>query len=129
MTQNTVIPTGKFIAKIDESRCIGCTLCIKACPFDAIIGASKHMHTVITHFCTGCELCLPPCPVDCISLEKNTDFETISNKSSKQEIRELKKSFAILARENNKRRTLRIEKMNKEKQALFESRKKELLKR
>ena len=87
------------------------------------------MHTVITHFCTGCELCLPPCPVDCISLEKNTDFETISNKSSKQEIRELKKTFAILARENNKRRTLRIKKMNKEKQALFELRKKELLKR
>ncbi len=87
------------------------------------------MHTVLTQFCTGCELCLPPCPVDCISLEQNVIFETISNKSSKEKIRELKKSFAIFARKNNKRRTLRIEKIEKEKQALFESRKKELLKR
>jgi Na+-translocating ferredoxin:NAD+ oxidoreductase subunit B len=54
------------IAAIDENICIGCTLCIKACPVDAIIGASKQMHTVISSACTGCELCLPPCPVDCI---------------------------------------------------------------
>lgn len=53
-------------ALIDESRCIGCTLCIKACPVDAIVGAAKLMHTVINAACTGCELCLPPCPVDCI---------------------------------------------------------------
>ena len=56
------------IAVIDEQTCIGCTLCIEACPVDAIIGASKQMHTVITAYCTGCELCLPPCPVDCISM-------------------------------------------------------------
>ena len=54
------------VAVIDEARCIGCTLCIKACPVDAIVGASKFMHTVIAATCTGCELCLPPCPVDCI---------------------------------------------------------------
>ncbi len=54
------------VAVIDEARCIGCTLCIKACPVDAIVGASKLMHTVIAAACTGCELCLPPCPVDCI---------------------------------------------------------------
>jgi electron transport complex protein RnfB len=54
------------VASIDENICIGCTLCIKACPVDAIIGATKQMHTVITSECTGCELCLPPCPVDCI---------------------------------------------------------------
>ncbi len=51
---------------IDESECIGCTLCIKACPVDAIIGSGKLMHTVATPDCTGCELCLPVCPVDCI---------------------------------------------------------------
>ena len=54
---------------IDETWCIGCTLCIKACPVDAIVGANKLMHTVIEPYCTGCELCLPVCPVDCIELE------------------------------------------------------------
>jgi electron transport complex protein RnfB len=56
------------IALIDEQRCIGCTLCIQACPVDAIVGAARQMHTVIEQECTGCELCLPPCPVDCIEL-------------------------------------------------------------
>ena len=56
------------VARIDEARCIGCTLCIQACPVDAIVGAAKLMHTVIGAECTGCELCLPPCPVDCIAL-------------------------------------------------------------
>jgi electron transport complex protein RnfB len=56
------------VAVIDEAICIGCTKCIQACPVDAIVGASKLMHTVIASWCTGCELCIPPCPVDCISL-------------------------------------------------------------
>jgi len=55
-------------ALIDEDTCIGCTKCIKACPTDAIIGASKSMHTIIADACTGCGLCIPPCPIDCISL-------------------------------------------------------------
>lgn len=54
---------------IDEAWCIGCTLCIKACPVDAIVGANKLMHTVIEDYCTGCALCLPVCPVDCILVE------------------------------------------------------------
>lgn len=57
------------LAVIDEAWCIGCTLCIKACPTDAIVGSNKCMHTVIEPYCTGCELCIPVCPVDCISLE------------------------------------------------------------
>jgi len=56
------------LAVIDEAWCIGCTLCIKACPVDCIIGASKRMHTVIDDQCTGCELCVPVCPVDCIAM-------------------------------------------------------------
>jgi electron transport complex protein RnfB len=59
----------RTIAIIDEDWCIGCTLCIKVCPTDAILGTNKRMHTVIEDFCTGCELCIPVCPVDCISLE------------------------------------------------------------
>ncbi|WP_137918827.1 electron transport complex subunit RsxB [Hydrogenophaga sp. 2FB] len=57
------------VAVIDEAWCIGCTLCIQACPTDAIVGIHKRMHTVVEPYCTGCELCLPVCPVDCISLE------------------------------------------------------------
>lgn len=59
----------RTVAVIDENWCIGCTLCIKACPTDAIIGSNKLMHTVIEPYCTGCELCIPVCPVDCIALE------------------------------------------------------------
>lgn len=56
------------IAWIDESRCIGCARCLAPCPVDAIVGAPKYLHTVLSDRCTGCELCLPPCPVDCIEL-------------------------------------------------------------
>jgi electron transport complex protein RnfB len=56
------------VAAVDEAVCIGCTLCIQACPVDAIVGAAKLMHTVIAAECTGCELCIPPCPVDCITM-------------------------------------------------------------
>ena len=63
-----VVEKPKMIAVIDEQNCIGCTLCIQACPVDAIVGAAKHMHTVIARECTGCELCIAPCPVDCIHM-------------------------------------------------------------
>jgi electron transport complex protein RnfB len=59
----------RTVAVIDEAWCIGCTLCLDACPTDAILGGNKRMHTVIEPYCTGCELCVPVCPVDCIALE------------------------------------------------------------
>jgi len=66
----------KRVAVIIEDICIGCTLCIQACPVDAILGAAKQMHTVIENECTGCELCVPPCPVECIEMvEVNTTME------------------------------------------------------
>ncbi|AVS62491.1 ferredoxin [Paracidovorax avenae] len=64
------------LAVIDELACIGCTLCIKACPTDAILGTHKRMHTVIEAHCTGCELCIPVCPVDCIAMENATGDAT-----------------------------------------------------
>ena len=64
------------VAIIEEAWCIGCTLCIKACPVDAIIGTNKAMHTVLEQDCTGCELCIPACPVDCISLDSVSGSRT-----------------------------------------------------
>lgn len=66
---NGIVQNQRLTAVIDEAVCIGCTLCIQACPVDAIVGANQLMHTVISSACTGCDLCLPPCPVDCISIE------------------------------------------------------------
>ncbi len=64
------------VAVIDEAACIGCTLCIQACPVDAIVGAAKQMHTVIPELCTGCDLCVAPCPVDCIAMIPITENKT-----------------------------------------------------
>lgn len=60
----------KTVVYIDEAVCIGCTLCIQACPVDAILGAAKQMHSIIEDECTGCDLCIPPCPVDCIHIKE-----------------------------------------------------------
>lgn len=64
------------VALIDESLCIGCTLCIDSCPVDAIVGASKQMHSVLTEQCTGCDLCVAPCPVECITMTAARGDET-----------------------------------------------------
>jgi electron transport complex protein RnfB len=76
----------RTVVFIDEDWCIGCTLCVDACPTDAIIGVNKRMHTVTERFCTGCELCLPVCPVDCIIVENasgtHTGWEAWSKKAA-----------------------------------------------
>ncbi len=82
----------KSVAVIDENTCIGCTLCIQACPVDAIVGSSKQMHTVVAELCTGCELCVAPCPVDCIHMEPVT--ETIENWKWKYPVAEIKERQA-----------------------------------
>jgi Na+-translocating ferredoxin:NAD+ oxidoreductase subunit B len=82
------VPKPKSVAVIDENLCIGCTLCIQACPVDAILGAAKHMHTVIAKECTGCELCIPPCPVDCIHMQVvQEDLATWKSKYPQYSIR------------------------------------------
>ncbi len=63
------VESARRVAVIDEAACIGCTLCMQACPVDAIAGAPKRMHSVLADWCTGCELCLPPCPTDCIDMQ------------------------------------------------------------
>ena len=78
----------RSVAIIDEAWCIGCTLCIEACPTDAVLGSNKLMHTIIEPYCTGCELCIPVCPVDCISLEvvsgEHTGWQAWSDHEAQQ---------------------------------------------
>jgi electron transport complex protein RnfB len=85
----------RHIAWIDEQWCIGCTLCITACPTDAILGASKQMHTVIEDECTGCELCLPVCPVDCIHLDNVTLGNSGWNAWTQEQADQAKKRYEL----------------------------------
>ena len=91
----------RAFAVIDEAWCIGCTLCIKACPVDAIVGSNKMMHTVIEAACTGCELCLPACPVDCISLENVTGARTGWNAWSELEANTARKRYEFHSYKSN----------------------------
>ena len=81
------------VAIIEEAFCIGCTLCIQACPVDAIIGAPKQMHTVIADQCTGCDLCVAPCPVDCIVMVPVTQEKTGWGAWSEQQAQKARQQF------------------------------------
>jgi len=83
------------LAVIDEAWCIGCTLCIKACPVDCIVGAPKLMHTIVEPLCTGCELCIPVCPVDCIALEDATPGESGWAAWSEAQASEARRRYAV----------------------------------
>jgi Na+-translocating ferredoxin:NAD+ oxidoreductase subunit B len=102
----------RTVAVIDEAWCIGCTLCIKACPTDAILGSNKLMHTVMEPYCTGCELCVPVCPVDCISLENVTGersgWQAWSAAQAAQALQRYQARQARLGREESER-TVQLE--------------------
>ena len=97
------------VAVIDEALCIGCTLCIQACPVDAILGAAKQMHTILTDLCTGCDLCVAPCPVDCIAMVEVTPGLTGWAAWSD--------AAAQAARERHDFRTLRLQRERQENEA------------
>lgn len=97
------------VAFIDEGACIGCTLCIQACPVDAIVGAAKQMHTIVPSLCTGCDLCVAPCPVDCIAMIDVTPGKTGWNAWSQAE--------ADAARARHDARALRLQREKAENDA------------
>lgn len=97
------------VAVIDEALCIGCTLCIQACPVDAILGAAKQMHTILPSLCTGCDLCVAPCPVDCIAMIDVTPGKTGWDAWSQQQ--------ADAARARHDFRTLRLQREREENDA------------
>ncbi len=94
------------VAFIDPKKCIGCTLCIQACPVDAIVGASKQMHIILAEWCTGCDLCIPPCPVDCITMIDVTGDQSGWNAWSP--------ALANIARERYKARDERLEREHRD---------------
>ncbi len=97
------------VAFIDESLCIGCTLCIQACPVDAILGATKQMHSILPSLCTGCDLCVAPCPVDCISMMPVTGERTGWDAWTQQD--------ADAARERHDFRAMRLQREREENDA------------
>ncbi|MBA2778914.1 electron transport complex subunit RsxB [Billgrantia kenyensis] len=105
-------PQLPLVAVIREAECIGCTKCIQACPVDAILGASKRMHTVITAECTGCELCVAPCPVDCIDLRPHPEWQSAANEDERQAYLARR---ATLGRDRHLARQRRLARIQREK--------------
>lgn len=125
---NTLYGTEKplSLARIDESKCTGCTICIQTCPFDAIVGTGKMMHTVIHSLCTGCERCVERCPMDCIDMIPVSGTKTCSEAWSPVQ--------AMQARERYERKRIRLQQESRDEAALSssasdETRKSDILKK
>jgi Na+-translocating ferredoxin:NAD+ oxidoreductase subunit B len=103
-------------ALIDESRCIGCMLCIAPCPVDAIVGAPKRMHTVLTTYCTGCELCVAPCPVDCIEMVELAELAARGNMHAAELAEQSIEDMAAIARPRYQFHRFRIEREKTERE-------------
>ena len=114
------VETPRTAALIDESRCIGCMLCVHACPVDAIVGSPKQMHTVLTGFCTGCDLCVPPCPVDCIEMVELESLAARGNRHATALARESLEEMAAIARSRYHSRQRRLERERIERQQQLE---------
>jgi Na+-translocating ferredoxin:NAD+ oxidoreductase subunit B len=96
------------VALIDESRCIGCTLCIDSCPVDAIVGAAQLMHTVVEPWCIGCRLCVAPCPIDCIDMvaaqgEWNAELKRAAGLRARARAQRMKRENQILPQADRKK--------------------------
>jgi electron transport complex protein RnfB len=116
------LPKPESVALIDEETCIGCTFCIQACPVDAIVGASKKLHTVIAPECTGCELCIAPCPVDCIiiiPLKKKADDPYIASDKDLKYGNKFEKKSTDHLRIRYERRIKRLDREKKDKANKF----------
>ncbi|AEG01714.1 RnfABCDGE type electron transport complex subunit B [Methylomonas methanica] len=103
----------RLVAVIDEADCIGCTKCLPPCPTDAILGSSKHMHTVIAAECTGCELCIAPCPVNCITMQPAADQNWTAENANHSRRRFQAKNRRLAQQETEK-----TERLNRQKQLL-----------
>jgi electron transport complex protein RnfB len=116
------------VAVIDEALCIGCTLCIQACPTDAIVGAAKQMHTVLLDACTGCELCVPPCPVDCIEIVALAEAVERGAQALREQIDVPVVAHAMRWRERFTARGLRLERERQERDQRLAAKAEEKLK-
>ena len=116
------LPRPESVALIDEETCIGCTFCIQVCPVDAIVGASKKLHTVIAAECTGCELCIAPCPVDCIiiiPLKKKVDDSYIASDKDLKYRNKFEKKSSDHLRMRYEQRIKRLEREKEDKTKKF----------